>query len=295
LCGAARRPPVSGFRWPRPRSWRSFPGEQDPVMSDSNEPAAPAVPEPEAEARRWANDDPEAPWNQAPPFIQFMRKYIWFIGAGVLILMVTLTRPFLINRPEAPPVLAEVPAFTLTTHDGADFGKADMEGKVWVVGFVFTRCKTSCPVISQAMTQFHKELVDSRITEHVNMMTVTVDPEHDTPEILGTYARDLGVEGDDWVFLTGDSAQVESFVVDGFKLAVGDKEVNEAGAIDIAHSSRLVLVDRYGGIRGFYGIDEESRFELYHRVIATMRAEEGEPTLTDLSSKQMSEFGGRPE
>lgn len=236
------------------------------------------------EERRFANDDPEAPWNQPPPYIRFARKYIWFIGAALLVAMVTLSRPFLSTRPDAPPVLAEVPDFELTTSRGEPFSKQDLAGKVWVVGFVFTRCQSSCPVISEAMREFHRELVDSRLTDHVQMMTVTVDPEHDTPEVLADYARQLGVTGDDWVFLTGSAPEIERFVVDGFKLAVGERQTTSTGAIDIAHSSRLVLVDRFGGIRGFYGIDRESRFELYHRVLATMRAEQGLPALEDLSA-----------
>ena len=96
-----------------------------------------------------------------------------------------------------------------------------MRGTVWVVGFVFTRCVTLCPPVSNAMARLQEHLDRSRVLPEVKLLTVTVDPQYDTPEVLTAYAEKIGADLDSWELATGDVASITSFVVDGFKLAVG--------------------------------------------------------------------------
>jgi protein SCO1/2 len=86
------------------------------------------------------------------------------------------------------------------------------------------------------------------------LLSVTVDPEKDTPQKLEAYAKDLGVDDPRWVFLTGAKAAIRSLVVDGFKLAAQEREAKSDARKDpdIIHSSRLALVDKHGIIRGYY-------------------------------------------
>ncbi|HLT37723.1 MAG TPA: SCO family protein, partial [Enhygromyxa sp.] len=148
--------------------------------------------------------------------------------------------------------------------------------KTWVVGFVFTSCPSVCPAISRSMVMFQEQIERSKLDDRVELLTVTVDPTTDTPEVLAGYAEKVGADLDNWRFLTGDQAAIEGFVVGGFKLAVGERENKVPGVYDIAHSTKLALVDRFGQIRGYYSIDDEGLAELYHRTVRVIRIEEGE-------------------
>ncbi|KIG15016.1 Cytochrome oxidase biogenesis protein Sco1/SenC/PrrC, putative copper metallochaperone [Enhygromyxa salina] len=221
------------------------------------------------------------PWDQPAPWILFLRKHIWVIGILFFLTMITVMRPLLVRRPPPPEVVGEVPAFTLVDSSGEAFGRNELlaADKTWVVGFVFTRCPSTCPAISRAMLSFQEQISRSRLEEHVELLTITVDPEYDTPEVLAAYAASIGANLDNWRFVTGDKQAIEDFVVGGFKLAVGDAEQvadREPGVIDIAHSTKLALVDRYGNIRGYYSTDEDGLAELYHRTLRVIRLEEGE-------------------
>lgn len=220
------------------------------------------------------------PWTEPPPYIKFLRRHIWAIGIGFFLLMITVMRPFLIHRPPAPEVIGELPAFTLVDESGDTFTREELlaEDKTWVVGFVFTSCPSVCPTISRAMLLFQEQIARSKLSDHVELITVTVDPATDTPEVLAAYANELGADLDNWRFLTGDKAAIENFVVDGFMLAVGERQAagKQPGVYDIAHSTKLALVDRFGNIRGYYSIDEDGLAELYHRTLRVIRVEEGE-------------------
>jgi protein SCO1/2 len=216
------------------------------------------------------------PWAEPAPWIKFLRKHIWLIGIVFFLAMITLMRPFLIRRPPPPEVIGEVPAFALLDQDGRTFDKQQLlaENKTWVVGFVFTRCPSTCPAISRAMLNFQEQIDRSKLSEHVELITVTVDPEYDTPEVMAAYAEDIGAKLDNWRFLTGSEDEIERFVVDGFKLAVGEAREVDPGVYDIAHSTKLALVDRFGQIRGYYSIDDDGLAELYHRTLRVIRVKE---------------------
>lgn len=219
--------------------------------------------------------DAESGYEARPssPFLDWVRKYIWWIGGLGGVFMVTVMRPFLIHRPPPPPVIAQLPAeFSLVDQDGAPFTPASMAGEVYVVGFMFTRCPSLCPQITAAMQRFETALEDGGIDDRVRLLSVSIDPEYDTPEKLREYAAAYDIDQDNWTMVTAtEPAQTERFVVDGFKLAIGDKTEVEPGVYDIAHSSKLALVDKKGGIRGVYSIDPEGLEELYHRALAIVR------------------------
>ena len=205
------------------------------------------------------------------PWIAFLRKYVWVIGTILLLAIVTLTRPFLIRRPPPPEITGVVPSVALLDQEGARFDVDTMHGRVWVVGFVFTRCPSTCPAVSAAMAEFHQQIREAGLDEHVHVLTVTVDPENDTPEVLREYGTKLGADFATWRFVTGDQEAIEHFVVDGFKVAVGERKLVAPGVFDIAHSTKLALVDRNGNVRGVYSIDADGLEELFHRALATMR------------------------
>ena len=139
-----------------------------------------------------------------------------------------------------------VPEFSLINQDGKTFGSSDLRGKIWIADFVYTTCPGPCPMISSRMSELQKPLEKT----DVHLVSFTVDPAKDTPQVLRTYAERLQAEPGRWDFLTGAQSTIYNLSRNGFKLAVGEEK-----GIPI-HSTRMILVDRHGAIRGYYDAAE---------------------------------------
>jgi protein SCO1 len=140
--------------------------------------------------------------------------------------------------------LAPAPQFTFTAQDGSTVSTADFKGKIWVANFIFTRCAGPCPVMTSRMAEVNQAL-GKRATD-VELVSITVDPEYDTPAVLKAYGEQVGASPERWKFLTGPKDQVETVVMKGFLQAFS----KEPSGTPI-HSTRFVLVDRDGWMRGF--------------------------------------------
>ncbi len=155
----------------------------------------------------------------------------------------------------AYPPLGLVPDFTLTGQDGRPFREDSLKGKVWVASFIYTRCATSCPLITSQMVR-----VQRRWGSHPDfaLVSISVDPVHDTPAVLAAYARSRGALPGDWHFLTGDPAQVVRVIERGFLATAFPIPVRESGrTVDIPHTTDIRLIDRQGYMRGrFEGVLE---------------------------------------
>jgi protein SCO1/2 len=148
------------------------------------------------------------------------------------------------------PVLSAVPDFALTERSGRTVKSSEFAGRVWVANFVFTQCAGPCPLLSQRMSRLQESLADQ---PDVQLVSFSVDPENDTPEVLSGYAKRWGADAERWLFLTGDKTDLYHLIQDGFKLAISDgSEPDNPGPGIITHSLRFVLVDRQGNIRGYY-------------------------------------------
>jgi len=179
---------------------------------------------------------------------------------------------------KVPPVLYTLPPFELTERSGKKVTLDELRGRVWVVGFVFTTCQGPCPMMTSQMYLLQRRLGESPETAgayeagRVGLLTVSVDPEHDTPQVLSEYARLAHADASRWLFLTGERGAVWSLIRDGFKLPVEKDDTNPA--MPIMHSQRLVLVDGAGRIRGFYeSLDEEARQTLWRDVVKVLGEE----------------------
>ncbi|MEX2264941.1 MAG: SCO family protein [Bryobacteraceae bacterium] len=144
------------------------------------------------------------------------------------------------------PVYGATSDFELTAQTGEKFSREALDGKIWVADFIFTSCAGPCPRMSSQMRQV-QSLV-ARIPD-VRLVSFTVDPERDTPEVLAEYAKRYRAEPGRWHFLTGDRETLHRLKLDTFKLGSVDGNLN--------HSTRFVLVDRRGRIRGYYGTMED--------------------------------------
>jgi protein SCO1 len=142
-----------------------------------------------------------------------------------------------------------VPGFQLTNQNGQPFGSAQVAGKIWIADFIYTTCPGPCPMISGRMSELQKPLEKT----DVRLVSFSVDPQKDTPEVLRRYAERLQAEPGRWDFLTGPKSAIYKISHDGFKLAVSDG--SDARGIPV-HSTRIVLVDRRGQIRGYYDATE---------------------------------------
>lgn len=171
---------------------------------------------------------------------------------------------------EPLPVLGTIPDFTLTERSGEPVGAKDLAGDVWVADFIFTRCPDVCPALSARMAALRKQLAAAG-GEPVTMVSISVDPGHDTPEVLAAYAGRFGA-GTDWLFLTGPRPAIETLLRDGFKVAFADGGPPTA---PITHSDRFVLVDRALRVRGYYHGTDQADVRQLAADIATLRAEAG--------------------
>lgn len=155
--------------------------------------------------------------------------------------------------PDEPlPNLGEVPPFELTASTGAPVSRDALAGAPYAVDFVFTRCVTSCPILTHRMRSVGEGLVEG---EGFRRVSISVDPGYDTPKVLRSFKEERGLP-EAWWFLTGEPDEVLALVVDGFHLAV---EPDPGNPVDpIAHSTRLVLADGEHRVRGYYdGLDPE--------------------------------------
>lgn len=184
----------------------------------------------------------------------------------VALLAAVAALSLLAHRPPPPPVLGELPAFRLVAHDGRPFTRDSEHGKAFVADFIFTTCPGICPAMTARLAQ-----LQPRLPEGVGIASFTVDPGHDTPEVLARYAADFKA-GPAWRFVTGERDALYSLAVDGFKLAameVPPEQRQAGGDGPFLHSSRFVLVDGQARIRGYY--DSEDRAALDQLVSDAMQ------------------------
>lgn len=173
-------------------------------------------------------------------------------------------------RHAALPDLGALPDFSLTDQRGQPFRSANLRGRVWLADFVFTSCADVCPLLTQKMRSLQDRLTPEEQAGAIGLLSLTVDPERDTPEKLAAYARTFGAREGTWSFLTGPQADVERAVVKGFRIAMqkvpldpaqaaaaaGESAADvHAQAFDILHGAKFVLVDARGHLRGYYDAD----------------------------------------
>jgi cytochrome oxidase Cu insertion factor (SCO1/SenC/PrrC family) len=155
----------------------------------------------------------------------------------------------LADEPAELVVLGQVPEFSLVDQSGRDFNSSQMQGKVWVVTFVFTRCGATCPAQTAAFTKLQDSLKRSGAWGHVELVSITVDPEFDTPEVLAKYGKAASADFEHWHFLTGDRATIWDLSKDSFKLPVmSPRDGDEL----ISHSPMFILIDGENQIRSYY-------------------------------------------
>jgi protein SCO1/2 len=158
------------------------------------------------------------------------RMLLWGVLGAVLVGVMVLSVGSLIRQePLAPswpgvssvrlPVYGSVPDFALIDQHGRPLRKADLAGNIWIASFIFTNCPDECPLMTAEMAKLQADLAD---VPDLRLVSITVDPQHDTPQILSQYAARFQADPERWFFLTGDKSTIYRLAREGFRLSVVD-------------------------------------------------------------------------
>ena len=148
----------------------------------------------------------------------------------------------------------KVPDFQLTDQNGQKISNKDMLGKVYLVEFFYSRCPTICPVMNSNMKYIMTEIN----RPDFGIVSISIDPTHDTPEVLKNHARMIGATSQNWHFVSGDRDYIGN-LADQFDIYVGDKEDQSES---LNHSGMIALVDKDGNLRCRF--DENNMPVLYY-------------------------------
>ncbi|HLT30559.1 MAG TPA: SCO family protein [Myxococcaceae bacterium] len=200
-------------------------------------------------------------------------RYTWLLRrpapwaaliSAIVLVVVLVTRP----GQSAPEALGTLPTYSFTSEQGVPFGTEELTGRVYVANFIFTRCPTICPRFSEKMARIQSALADQR---GIHLVSFSVDPEFDTPEVLREYSERYRADPTRWTFLTGDYEQLRETVVGGFKIAMGNEAPEEDDVMSIFHGEHFVIVDQRGEIRGYVHANEEDVVEQVSALALRLR------------------------
>ncbi len=147
-------------------------------------------------------------------------------------------------------VLGNIGDFQLLDQNNATIKRADLDGKVCIATFVFTRCTLTCPLQSQWMAKLQQRLQKEPSWDGIRLITFSVDPEFDTPAVLKNYSKGLKADDNHWLFLTGKREDIWTLCKDSFHLPVADSPADSS--VPIVHDPRVALIDRQGRIRAYF-------------------------------------------
>jgi len=190
-----------------------------------------------------------------------MSRTIW-VGVALILLLIGFA--FLLSglknrqRAKGLPKIGQIANFTLTNQLNRPVTLADLQGKVWIADIVFTRCAGPCPRMTRQMASLQSALPKD---SSARLVTLTTDPDFDTPEVLNKYAERFNADPNRWWFLTGEKQEIAALATEGLKLT-GFLETKPEERINPAdlfiHSTLFVVVDKQARLRGVFETDSES-------------------------------------
>ncbi len=169
------------------------------------------------------------------------------------------------------PSYGAAPSFALTDQHGQPFGSADIGQRATLVSFVFMTCTEWCPVLSPKLREAQEQLrAEGLLGSKVLLLSITVDPQRDTPDALAAYARRYAADPRHWRFLTGPPEEIQRVVVGGFRVGLlrpaPTARASAAVPLTITHSNRFVIVDAAGQIRSYLRGEEVTPAEIVRTV-----------------------------
>jgi protein SCO1 len=213
--------------------------------------------------------------------VQRMPLTIW-LGFGLLFSLLGLM--YLLSlveygraRQKALPVIDQVADFTLTNQEGNVTMLADLTNHVWIADIIFTRCAGNCPIMSTQMKSLQDALPSS---SQAKLVTLTTDPDYDTPSILKRYGEHYGADFQRWTFLTGEKGELAGLATGSLKL--GSTPVpprDRTNSVDLfVHSTIFVVVDKQARLRGSFQTEGQDVdwTKIQPQIIATVKELEGD-------------------
>lgn len=213
------------------------------------------------------------------------RKISLALSMGLLLTLLTLLLAYLLTglqsrsqRIQKLPVIGSVNDFTLTNQFGAVVTLADLRGKVWVADIIFTRCPGPCLKMTRQMKELEAALP---VASKAKLVTLTTDPDYDSPPVLEKYAARFDADTNRWTFLTGTKKEVGLLAANGLKLAAVEIKPDERKSENdlFIHSTTFVVVDRQARLRGVFetggeGVNWETEKQ---KILAAVKRLEREP------------------
>jgi protein SCO1/2 len=189
--------------------------------------------------------------NQSP------RKPDLLVWAGLTVVVAVVAGAFIVFKAKSgephppPPILAQIADFALTNQNDQPVTLADLRSHVWIADIIFTRCAGPCPIMTQQMRSLQEALTSS---SRIRLVTLTTDPEFDTPAVIKKYGERFGANFDRWTFLTGTKKEIAALAIDSLKLtALPVKPEEQKDPADLfVHSTIFVVVDKQARLRGVF-------------------------------------------
>tara|TARA_Y100000816_G_C26043948_1_gene546967 strand:+ start:673 stop:1257 length:585 start_codon:yes stop_codon:yes gene_type:complete len=191
--------------------------------------------------------------------MNFKTRLKIYIGIAIFLIITFFVKD---SQPSQQlPKIGSIPQFEFIDSNGNTVTLNNLKGKVWVADFIFTTCTMACPMMTGNMNLVHKKF---KKHDDVRLVSISVYPEYDTPDVLKEYASQYDADTEKWLFLTGDESSVKNIIKDGFK--IGDFEEI------IFHSEKFALVDKNGTIRAYYnGMKSEDMKQLKKDINALLK------------------------
>ena len=179
--------------------------------------------------------------------INSFRKIHVFIIVGLLALLPIWLQRY---KKHPLPIYGQVQNFTLQDSNGKSFTQDQIKGKIWVADLIFTTCMGPCPMMSKKLANLHRSFL---LENDVRMVSFSVNPEVDTPQVMKAYAKRYGADTKKWYFLTGSRKEITRLAVEDFRM----------GDLDniLFHSTYFVLVDEPMRIRGYYDSHDDTKIK----------------------------------
>ena len=191
--------------------------------------------------------------NNNPEFFHYV--YALYFGYLFLLAIFCFSKiQYLDNNVPSP--ISDIPDFYFYNHYGELVTKDSLINRITILDFIFTRCEGTCPIMSDYMSKLYKNYNNN---SEVLLISITVDPDYDTKDILNFYARANDVNDRRWYFLTGEMEEIKNFSKKGFNLV--------SDFFPSTHTKNFYLIDNFGRYRKFYdGTDEKSVKSLINHV-----------------------------
>jgi len=202
---------------------------------------------------------------------KFLLLGLGVAGLGIVLGTVLWLRlgphPQFNGSPDGLNQYGSVPDFSLTDRSGNSVTLAQLRGRIWIADFIYTTCTDTCPLQTAMMAKLQEEYAAQ---PDIQLVSITVDPERDTPQALALYADKYQANAKRWYFLSGPRDRIVQLIQQGFHLAVAAIPAGADSDGMIPHSPRFVLVDKEARIRGYYDSRELEAFGRLKRDIDTL-------------------------